>query len=165
MQPCLYCAHHNRAGSLLCENCGNAILDNDTLMRSTKTVPLPANDVWTGEGTTQIESHQSVLLHVHEAQSPILIKPTHRALIIGRAATTSELKVAIDLTAYGAYERGVSRIHAMMKRENGTLTIEDMGSANGTYVNGHTLIPGQRFLLRHGDEVRLGQLVTQIYFQ
>jgi pSer/pThr/pTyr-binding forkhead associated (FHA) protein len=130
-----------------------------------KTAPVPELEAWVDEGTTQIEGHQSVLLLVNQASLPIIIKPTGCALILGRATDESSLQVAIDLTPYGGYEQGVSRVHAMLKCENGTLTIEDMGSTNGTCVNGHPLVPGQHFLLRDGDEVRLGQLITHVYFR
>ncbi len=59
---------------------------------------------------------------------------------------------------------GVPRIHATLTRDGETLTITDMSSANGTYVNGQQLVPGQSCVLRHADEVRLGELVANVYF-
>jgi hypothetical protein len=165
MPACPYCGHVNRAAPLLCEHCGKAILNDDTFMRSMKTAPVPELEAWIGEGATQIEGQQSVLLVVNQATLPVIIKPTGRALILGRVTHESPLQVAINLTPYGGYEQGVSRVHAMLKCANGTLTIEDMSSANGTYVNGHRLVPGQHFLLQDSDEVRLGQLITHVYFR
>ncbi len=49
--------------------------------------------------------------------------------------------------------RGVSRFHCQIKREDERLLIEDVGSTNGTIVNGLTLT-GQH-LLKVGDEVKL----------
>jgi hypothetical protein len=48
---------------------------------------------------------------------------------------------------------GVSRNHARISLENGEYTIEDVGSANGTYVNGYK-IHIQR--LKSTDSIRLG---------
>jgi hypothetical protein len=48
--------------------------------------------------------------------------------------------------------RGVSRLHAVvMKDDQGRCTLKDLGSANGTYVNGEK-IPGQH-VLEDGDVV------------
>ena len=48
----------------------------------------------------------------------------------------------------------VSRVHALFERLGGVWFVEDLGSRNGTYVNGQR-ISGRR-LVRPGDEVRLG---------
>jgi FHA domain len=53
----------------------------------------------------------------------------------------------------------VSRRHALIDRSASTVTITDIGSANGTYVNGVRL-QGPRELL-DGDEVRLGAVVLR----
>lgn len=52
----------------------------------------------------------------------------------------------------------VSRRHARLMMENNGYVIEDLGSSNGTFVNGDRLI-GRR-ALTHGDEIRLGQAIT-----
>jgi hypothetical protein len=165
MSACPYCAHQVRAGSLFCENCGNSFADGATITLQTKSIPLSALRPWQGEGTIRIDPHKSVLLYVRGAATPIEIRQVGHSIFLGRIREKSEVKPDIDLTAYHAYEKGVSRLHATLRRERETLTIEDLGSANGTHVNGHTLIPGKRHVLHHGDEVRLGQLVTNIYFK
>lgn len=49
----------------------------------------------------------------------------------------------------------VSRLHAVLELYTGGWTIRDLGSRNGTFVNGERLT-GER-ALRPGDEVRLGE--------
>lgn len=50
----------------------------------------------------------------------------------------------------------ISRRHAMFGVEEGVLWVEDLGSRNGTFVNGE---PTQgRVALRAGDEIQLGHL-------
>ncbi|MEO0564900.1 MAG: FHA domain-containing protein, partial [Chloroflexota bacterium] len=61
-------------------------------------------------------------------------------------------------------EKGVSRVHAVIEREEDTLTIMDMGSSNGTYLNGQRLAQNQPRVIRDGDEIRFGKLTTRIYF-
>jgi pSer/pThr/pTyr-binding forkhead associated (FHA) protein len=85
--------------------------------------------------------------------------------VLGRSDNTSTQKPDLDLTPYGALEKGVSRIHAAIERSEDTLTLIDMGSANGTHLNGQRLIPDQPRVLRDGDEIRLGKLVAHVYFK
>ncbi len=50
---------------------------------------------------------------------------------------------------------GVSRFHARVERsKDGVLVLSDLGSSNGTFVNGRRLKQPQT--LRHGDRVRFG---------
>ena len=56
---------------------------------------------------------------------------------------------------------GVSRRHARLMREGDGYVLEDLGSSNGTFVNGERLA-GRR-LLKSGDEIRLGQAVSITY--
>lgn len=46
-----------------------------------------------------------------------------------------------------------SRNHARITRQNGTVSIEDLGSSNGTFVNGNRLEPGLSVSLGGGDKV------------
>lgn len=48
----------------------------------------------------------------------------------------------------------VSRLHAVIARYHGGWCVRDVGSANGTYLNGRRLLSEQ--LLRPGDEIRVG---------
>ncbi len=66
-------------------------------------------------------------------------------LMIGRAA---EGKGTLD------GDQELSRHHARITRADGVLTIEDLGSTNGTYVNGER-ISGPR-QLRQGDSISVG---------
>lgn len=56
----------------------------------------------------------------------------------------------------------ISRRHACLWRNGEGFALEDMGSTNGTFVNGHRLTNGQRMLV-HGDEIALGQAVRLLY--
>ena len=54
----------------------------------------------------------------------------------------------------------VSRRHAAIRDQGGSLAIEDLGSTNGTFVNGVKIVAITA--LKHGDEVRLGNTVWAI---
>jgi pSer/pThr/pTyr-binding forkhead associated (FHA) protein len=49
---------------------------------------------------------------------------------------------------------GVSRYHAVLRQTYGRIAVEDLGSTNGTFVNG-TRIVGQ-VMLHDGDRIRFG---------
>jgi len=60
-------------------------------------------------------------------------------------------------------EAKISRKHAMIIIENGKITIEDIGSLNGTYVNrGNRLIPGTPIELKTGDEIIIGKTFLKL---
>jgi len=67
--------------------------------------------------------------------------------IIGRAP---EAAVQID-------SPGVSRLHARIRIENGAATLDDLGSKNGTHLNGVRIESANP--LADGDEIRLGTIV------
>ena len=48
----------------------------------------------------------------------------------------------------------MSRLHAVLDRFPAGWCVTDLGSSNGTFVNGERISRAQR--LRHGDEVRVG---------
>src|SRR5262245_29292633 len=50
----------------------------------------------------------------------------------------------------------VSRRHCTLEMDNGCFTLRDLGSSNGTYVNG---IPVRERVLAHGDRIRAGDSV------
>ncbi len=56
---------------------------------------------------------------------------------------------------------GISRRHAQITIQDDQCTLEDLGSSNGTFLNGERLSQPRR--LRNGDVIRLGQAVTLQY--
>lgn len=54
----------------------------------------------------------------------------------------------------------VSRQHAQLSVDGGQLFVEDMGSSNGTIINGKPV--KQRHALRHEDEIRLHDVVFRV---
>lgn len=71
----------------------------------------------------------------------------------------------IDLTPYGAMDRGVSRVHSQLHLEEGKVYITDLGSTNGTYISGTRLEANTPTVLRKGDELLLGRLAVQVLFR
>jgi hypothetical protein len=75
---------------------------------------------------------------------------------IGRHSVSSGIDPEIDLSVPPA-DPGVSRLHAvLLKAADGTWSVIDPGSANGTAVNGSEIPHGQPVPLRDGDRIHLG---------
>ncbi|MBE0690565.1 MAG: FHA domain-containing protein [Anaerolineae bacterium] len=137
------------------------------LTLQTKQIELATSDIdaratW---GTASFQEDAIVLLHVRDAAEPIALRPTANQLTVGRSDNTSPIRPDLDLTPYGAMEKGVSRLHAAIVRNEDTLTLVDLNSSNGTFLNGQLLVPDTPRVLRDGDEIRFGRLVAHLYFQ
>lgn len=79
-------------------------------------------------------------------------------LVIGRSDAGTGAPPGLDLASYLAADQGVSRQHSVLIPMNEGLYISDLGSKNGTWINGEFLEPGTRHQLAPGDVVELGLL-------
>jgi len=81
-------------------------------------------------------------------------------MLLGRASEAEGYRPDFDMTFYdeGDY---VSRRHARITEGRGGHFISDMGSSNGTTVNGFPLAPHRAYLLRNGDRIQVGLVVIQ----
>jgi pSer/pThr/pTyr-binding forkhead associated (FHA) protein len=68
----------------------------------------------------------------------------------------------IDLSPYNAYANGVSRLHAAIKLVNNQVVMIDLGSSNGTYINGTRLSPYVEMPVADGDIAYIGKLKIQL---
>ena len=75
---------------------------------------------------------------------------------VGRRSAHSGIDPEIDLTGPPA-DPGVSRLHAVLLRDaDGSWSVVDPGSANGTLVNGSEIARDQIVPLHDGDRIHLG---------
>ena len=88
----------------------------------------------------------------------------HEAMIIGRSDPQRGIYPTVDLEPYGARTSGVSRQHAVIIVNDNRIKIRDLGSVNGTRLNGYTLVAHQDYRLRHGDDLEIGQVKLQVRF-
>ncbi len=169
MITCPYCGHKEREGILFCEECGQSLQkpveQTITITPTRRLDEAPKNigskAAW---GTARFGQDAFIVIHIRDAANPIVAKPGSK-IVLGRADSSSPIKPDLDLTPYGALEKGVSRQHAAICRSDDTLTLVDMDSANGTHLNGQRLPPAQPRIIRDGDEIRLGKVVAHIYFK
>jgi hypothetical protein len=100
-------------------------------------------------------------LHLMDS-GKILPLASRNEFTLGRLSEGQPIMPDIDLTPYQAYASGVSRLHAVVKRDANRVMVMDLGSSNGTYLNGRRLNPHTEESLNHGDIVALGKLKIQI---
>jgi len=81
---------------------------------------------------------------------------------VGRADPGSGIVgslLAVDLTDLDDPESpSVSRRHAQVIHRQGEFLLLDLRSTNGTFINSKRLTPDERVSLRHGDQVRFGDV-------
>ena len=70
----------------------------------------------------------------------------------------------LDLTAFAAYQMGISRHHALLLLHAQHLYLQDLDSRNGTYLNDVRLNADQPQQLFPGDRIRLGRMILQLFF-
>jgi hypothetical protein len=192
-QVCPTCAHRNRPGVLFCENCGTNLVTGQQSAMGTRDLrepqesgpdkdkdkkPTVVNETppairldkeqeqaVRSAGTSEFKTEMFLRIEVEGGSTPIVVKPKTEDMILGRRDPTTGTTPEVDLTSYAGYRMGVSRRHASLALENNQLNLWDLGSSNGTFINGNRLTPHQPHLVRDGDEIRLGQMVLRLFFQ
>ena len=82
--------------------------------------------------------------------------------LVGRWDPETGAFPEVDLDADDP-EAKISRKHALIRIAEGKITVEDIGSLNGTYVNrGNRLQPGTPVELKTGDEIIIGKTFLKL---
>lgn len=165
METCPRCKRTVPANALICTYCGGLLVD-ERRVDTTRTLANADNEEsdqrW---GTARFSDRMNLVLRLDDLQEQFVFDAEAIGeLILGRFDASTQFSPEVDLQAYGATDKGVSRRHASIIRRDGALHIVDLDTPNGTYLNGQRLIPHQARVLRDGDNIRLGHLVLQVQF-
>jgi hypothetical protein len=153
------------AGAIFCAECGAQLIGKDALTTQTiktdqfnrSSSPKASGDSYqTFDGSDAWGS-----LHLLDT-GQVLPLSSRNEFTLGRISEGQPIMPDIDLSAYQAYAAGVSRLHAVIKRNGNQMIFMDLGSANGTFINGKRLSPNVEQSLKHGDILALGKLKIQI---
>lgn len=159
---CWNCGKPNRVGEVLCVHCGAMMKQTDAA--ATRQL-APAGD----DDTYNFTPNSVLYFHVRHSGDSIPLRPqdSDHEMIVGRADAAGVVVPDVDLSAFGAAQMGVSRMHMTMQydRANAQIRIQDMGSANGLFVNGQRLVPQEERVLRDGDQLRLGEMMLDVAYQ
>ena len=169
MPVCPVCGHENIYGALVCAKCYNLLTrvsgkEKDSTLPSATSVfgekPTPSRRAV----DTSSLSVGSIALYFDQLDKTLVVQVGER-LTLGRNGTTSPLRSLIDLTPFGALDKGVSREHAVIRSAEKSLTIQDMSSRNGTWLNSTRLTPYTPVPLKSRDHVLLGDLLFSVHFR
>lgn len=170
---CPNCHHLNRPGEIFCESCG-ANLKTGQKAASTKALPTeerlqydtPYEEPSAQRGTDLFPSGGALRLQIEGSSEPILLPFHQQEIVLGRRDPATGALPDVDLTPFAGYRMGVSRRHSQIKRSNdGHLELFDLGSSNGTFLNGERLEAHYPYRLRDGDKIALGQISIHVHFE
>lgn len=165
MIQCASCQHQDYEGALFCSNCGAPL----SFKAKTPTVTdhfgipeaHPEPQPFT-EGDDYYDTASArVCLKVVDGGQLIPLEGVHE-FTLGRVSGSQPILPDIDLTPFKAYEGGVSRLHATIRIDQDAIHITDLGSANGTRINGKKMPAHSSQELRDGDFISLGKFRLQI---
>ena len=141
-QLCDACGHSNSAGSRFCSSCGRPLNpENEASTEALETLGGIDSDV-----TLEAPSTGAALVVAsgHQEGTRYAITSTH--LTVGRHPDSDIF--LDDIT--------VSRRHAELQQGSAGYLLKDVGSLNGTYLNGERLPDGET-PLTNGDELQIGK--------
>jgi hypothetical protein len=118
----------------------------------------------TGVGTASLGEGREVILVIRGMVERVMMQEG-KTYKLGRFEVSTRKPEEIDLSPYGALDRGVSRVHAQLTMLNDRIFITDLTSTNGTYLAGQRLRPNEAMMLRKGDELLIGRLPVQVLFR
>jgi hypothetical protein len=158
---CPHCGRYCHPQEITCPQCKEALpatirLGTKRLGRRPFTLPIPSqgNGYFGPETNAILQFLPSGVCHTLALKEP---------LILGRATYLVQGEM-LDLTEHNAYQHGVSRLHCMLRRQGTRLVVTDLGSANGTHLNGEPILPHKDYLLSDSDQLILGSLHLTVFF-
>lgn len=176
MIVCTNCKHANMSGAVFCSECGAPLgLTVTTATHDMRAIakeeaeagparaemPEPVAAAHVAPAPVQGLADNWVTLHLLDT-GQMLPLAERNEFTLGRISEGQPIMPDIDLSPYQAYANGVSRLHAVIKRGPDSIVLMDLGSANGTYLNGKRLNPNMERDLTNGDVVALGRLKIQV---
>lgn len=165
---CPNCQHKELPGALFCSECGAQLVNVDIL--NTRTIQRTTTDQLDPrkEMPEVIEkpvvtktTDPNVSLHIIDSGQVLHLKD-RREFTLGRTVEGQPILPDVDLSPFDAFSLGVSRLHAAIRIVNKEVVVTDLGSSNGTRVNGQKIVPHVDYPLNHGDIIAVGKLKIQV---
>lgn len=172
MLRCTHCNAQQMDGAIFCSECGANLLVSGRHRETTASLNKAAaggHPVVNELESTTIDapaprSAPAVCLVVINSGRRIVIDAAQE-LLIGRKDNQRGIYPDVDLGLDGGYDAGVSRRHAIITPQGDSFVIEDLASANGTFVNSRRLQPQDPAPIRSGDELKFGTLILRFEIQ
>ena len=158
MPYCSQCGSQNSDNARFCSQCGTPLAQpagDSTPADSTATITFGA--------PSKSESDERASLNAADAAAVDALPAGSALLVVQRGpGAGSRYLLDTDLSTVGRHPESdifldditVSRRHVEFRREGGRFRVHDVGSLNGTYLNGDRVDDAE---LQNGDEVRIGK--------
>ena len=166
MIVCPNCKHTNINGAMFCSECGAQLVGPDMFTTQNMATgqmqePVNQNVAPPIKPPPVVALNTWVTLHLMDTGQMLPLSDRNE-FTLGRISEGQPIMPDVDLSPYQAYASGVSRLHAVIKQSINRVLIMDLGSANGTYVNGKRLNANVEQNLNNGDIIALGKLKMQV---
>ena len=162
MMDCRNCQHGNINGAVFCDVCGEALGGEDLPLAAITDEHITRELKRKGPRPEPAAPAYSWISLHFMGSGKILPLASRNEFILGRLTEDCLILPDVDLTPYRASASGVSRVHAMVKRDENKAMVMDLGSSNGTYINGRRIQPDVNVALCHQDVIALGTLQIQV---
>jgi hypothetical protein len=163
MPRCSHCNAQQLEGTIFCSECGASLIASASRRETTASLNKAASfdgPPVVEESAPGARAAPAVCLVVINSGRRIVVESAED-LLVGRKDNQRGIYPDVDLGLDGGYDAGVSRRHAIITPASGGYAIEDLASANGTFVNGRRLQPQTATQIRHGDELKFGTLILR----
>ncbi len=157
MPYCAQCGSQNAENAKFCSQCGSPLTPAPEASATDTTATI------TFGGQAAADADERASLNPADAAAVDALPAGSALLVVQRGpGAGSRYLLDTDLSTVGRHPESdifldditVSRRHVEFRREDENFRVHDVGSLNGTYVNGDRVDDAE---LQNGDEVRIGK--------
>ena len=166
MITCKVCNNQEYHGVIFCGECGSQVAFASNERVNTLVYPNQNRGLevdFTQTIPKKLLENSTFILYSTEREEVIEV-PEQNEFTIGRFVEGQVITPDVDLNNYEAYDMGISRLHATIriKVEKNKIFVVDLGSANGSSVNGYEIPANSEVPLNHGDVLSLGKFNMKV---
>jgi len=166
MIRCKLCGKEEYHGRLFCSECGSQLAYRgddqvNTLVYNTKL--RRTNIDISNTIPKQLLNERDFILYFMDGEAALDL-PVQNEFTLGRLVEGQPIAPDVDLNKFDAFDRGVSRLHATIRinPKKNQVHVIDLGSANGSKVNGYAIPANSEVPLNHGDILTLGKFNLKV---
>ncbi len=166
MITCKVCNNQEFHGVFFCGECGSQLVLTDDKNVDTFIYPSQVRGLELDMSDTipkKLLENKTFILYCL-GQGEMINIPDQDEFTIGRFVDGQVITPDVDLNLYEAFDKGVSRLHATIRinPKKNKIHVIDLGSANGSSVNGYEIPANSEVPLNHGDVLTLGKFRMKV---